>query len=58
MELQGALTRGRSVAWAAHRTALTGSKRLPDRAPIEVATDVDHPAFVEFLVARLLRLSP
>lgn len=58
VELQGTLTRGRSVAWAAHRTALTGTKRLPDHAPIEVATNVDNAEFVEFLVTRLRGLSP
>jgi len=54
VELAGHLTRGRSVSWQPHRTALTGGKPLHTLKPIDVAVDVDNEAFVKMLIEQLL----
>lgn len=53
VELAGHLTRGRSVSWRPHRTALTGGKSLHTFKPIDVAVDVNTTTFVNMLIEQL-----
>jgi inosine-uridine nucleoside N-ribohydrolase len=54
VEIAGTLTRGRSVSWHPRRTTLTGTQRLHDLDPIDVAVDVDGDRFVKLLLGRLM----
>ena len=53
VETAGPLTRGRSISWRPHRTALFGTKRLHELDPIDVAVDADNDRFVKLLLERL-----
>jgi inosine-uridine nucleoside N-ribohydrolase len=54
VELRGALTRGRTVAWdATDEQRLTTGLLLPDSRPATIASDVDNERFVALLLNRL-----
>jgi inosine-uridine nucleoside N-ribohydrolase len=56
MELQGAVTRGRVVAWdASDPEALSAGLRLPDSRPVTIADGVDQERFMRLLLDRLCR---
>lgn len=53
VELRGTLTRARPIGWDPGNDGHANGLRLPDLEPIDVVTDVDNDAFVEFLLSRL-----
>jgi purine nucleosidase len=56
MELHGAVTRGRVVAWdASDPEALSAGLHLPDSRPVTIADGVDHERFMSLLLDRLCR---
>lgn len=54
VELAGRLTRGRPVSWIVDDPSPNPGVILPSLNAIEVATDVDGPRFVRFMLDRLL----
>ena len=54
VELNGRYTRGRSVSWLPDSRQPSPAHILPKLPTVEIVTDVDHLAFKEFLLQRLL----
>jgi inosine-uridine nucleoside N-ribohydrolase len=55
MELNGRLTRGRSVAWWTDAGGMLTTHDLPDVRPVQIASGVDNARFLPLLLDRLTR---